>query len=138
MKLADTDFIDRCMQLDELAIRHCVFLLGPPGCGRTEVIKTLAGANGIRGNRTKIEYVNPKAITPQELYGYITAATREWRDGLLSKLMRDLGLQPDENPKWICLDGDLDTIWIESMNSVMDMNKTLTLVGNERIPLKLI
>ena len=31
----DTDYIDRCMQLAELlSIRHCVFLLGPPGCGR--------------------------------------------------------------------------------------------------------
>ena len=34
------------------------------------------------------------------------------------------------------MDGDLDTNWIESMNSVMDMNKTLTLASNERIPLK--
>ena len=62
----DTDYIDRCMQLAELlTIRHCVFLLGPPGCGRTEVIKGLAGANGVQGQKTRIEYLNPKALSPK-------------------------------------------------------------------------
>ena len=63
-------------------------------------------------------------------------ATREWKDGLLSKVMRDLGEIPDDKPKWVVLDGDLDANWIESMNSVMDDNKMLTLASNERIPLK--
>lgn len=63
-------------------------------------------------------------------------ATREWKDGLLSKTLRSLGQIPDSNPKWLVLDGDLDANWIESMNSVMDDNKLLTLASNERIPLK--
>jgi dynein heavy chain len=80
--------------------------------------------------------INPKVMPTEDLYGHISMATREWKDGLLSSVMRDLGRIPNENPKWIILDGDLDANWIESMNSVMDDNKMLTLASNERIPLK--
>ena len=48
-----------------------------------------------------------QAVETQELYGYISMATREWKDGLLSTVMRNIGAIPDELPKWIMLDGDL-------------------------------
>jgi dynein heavy chain len=47
--------------------------------------------------------------------------------------MRELANMPGDDPKWLMLDGDLDANWIESMNSVMDDNRLLTLPSNERI-----
>ena len=44
--------------------------------------------------------------------------------GLFSVIMRDMSnLTNTECPKWIVLDGDIDTMWIESLNTVMDDNK---------------
>ena len=79
--------------------------------------------------------LDPKVGSTNELYGYVLLSTREWKDGLLSKTMRDLSQAPGTNPKWIILDGDLDANWIESMNSVMDDNKILTLSNGDRIRL---
>lgn len=113
----DDDFVLRVVQLSELlAIRHCVFLMGPTGCGRTECYRVLARAIA-RGtdapvndylkanNRRKVTVrdIDPKAVSTQELYGFVNMATREWRDGLLSFNMRELASQPDTNPKWILL-----------------------------------
>ena len=34
--------------------------------------------------------VDPKAVTNDELFGYMHRQTREWKDGLFSTIMRDL------------------------------------------------
>ncbi|EAN79295.1 dynein heavy chain, putative [Trypanosoma brucei brucei TREU927] len=135
-------FILKCVQYEELLhVRHSVFVLGPAGSGKTECWRCLQGAlTKLHKDEWKAKAVasclNPKAITSNELYGYFTP-NKEWRDGVLSTIFRDYALESKKrrNMKWIVLDGIIDAEWIESMNTVMDDNKMLTLVSNERIPL---
>lgn len=59
----------------------------------------------------------------------------QWNEGLISVIYRDMSNNTSFQHQWIVLDGDIDAEWIESMNTVMDDNKMLTLASNERIPL---
>lgn len=75
-----------------------------------------------------------------ELYGILDPLTRDWTDGLLSNIFREMNKPLDESSKeekrYILFDGDVDALWIENMNSVMDDNKILTLANQERIKLQ--
>lgn len=68
-----------------------------------------------------------------ELYGEFDLNTNEWTDGVLSSVMRQTCADEKLDQKWLVFDGPVDTLWIESMNSVMDDNKILTLINGERI-----
>lgn len=46
--------------------------------------------------------------------------------GLFSNIMRDMANTTNDYPKWIVLDGDIDPMWIESLNTVMDDNKVIS------------
>lgn len=109
--------------------------MGPPGCGKSSTWKVLAKAMDMAGTKTDWTDMNPKVVSTKDLYGYMLPS-KEWKDGLFSMLMRKASESEDGKNKWIILDGDLDANWIESMNSVMDDNKILTLANNERIVVK--
>lgn len=65
--------------------------------------------------------------------------TRDWIDGLFSNIFREMNKTAESNTSneryYVCFDGDVDALWIENMNSVMDDNKLLTLANGERIRL---
>ncbi|XP_070251371.1 dynein axonemal heavy chain 9 isoform X5 [Myotis yumanensis] len=133
---AEDNFVLKVVQLEELlAVRHSVFVVGSAGAGKSQVLRSLHKTYQIMKRRPIWTDLNPKAVTNDELFGIIHPATREWKDGLFSSIMRELANVAHDGPKWILLDGDIDPMWIESLNTVMDDNKVLTLASNERIPL---
>ncbi|XP_016337659.1 dynein heavy chain 11, axonemal [Sinocyclocheilus anshuiensis] len=137
LKLQPEDtFVLKVVQLDELlSVHHSVFVVGDAGTGKSQILKTLHKTYFNMGKMPFWNDLNPKAISNDELFGFFHPATREWKDGLLSHFMRDQASNSHSGPKWIVLDGDIDPMWIESLNTVMDDNKVLTLANNERIPL---
>uniref|UniRef100_A0A8C9XQ20 Dynein axonemal heavy chain 17 n=1 Tax=Sander lucioperca TaxID=283035 RepID=A0A8C9XQ20_SANLU len=133
---AEDNFLLKVVQLEELlAVRHSVFVIGNAGTGKSQVMRSLQRTYQNMKRRPVWADLNPKAVTNDELFGIINPATREWKDGLFSNIMRELANVSHSGPKWIVLDGDIDPMWIESLNTVMDDNKVLTLASNERIPL---
>ena len=117
-----------------------MFIIGNSGSAKTTIWKILAEALNHLGQRTVYNFADPKAVTSDELFGCMNPKTKEWKDGVFSTMMRDMNKNngrytTEQAYKWIILDGDVDPEWIESLNTVMDNNKVLTLVSQERIPL---
>ncbi|KAI5106110.1 dynein heavy chain 11, axonemal, partial [Silurus meridionalis] len=152
LKLQPEDpFILKVVQLEELmSVRHSIFVVGNAGTGKSQasILKTLYKTYINMKKKPVWNDLNPKAISRDKLFGFIHPGTREWKDGaykiyflntlyrsLLSCLMREQANNSHPGPKWIILDGDVDPMWTESLNTVMDDNKVLTLASNERIPL---
>ena len=105
----EENFILKICQLDELlVVRHSVFIIGDAGTGKTQTWRTLVRTYLNLGINPSFTDLNPKAVTNDELYGIINPATREWKDGLFSNIMRDLANLTCDGPKWIILDGDID------------------------------
>ena len=128
--------------LDMARVRHSVLVLGPAGSGKTKLAETLLAAlsacpeqpaaGPMLGKPHRQVRMNPKAITSKQMYGYIDMGSKEWHDGIFSSQFRKIN-HDKKNFTWLTLDGPIDAIWVEDLNTVMDDNKVLTLVSNERI-----
>ena len=110
---------DKVVQLYEtLMTRHTTMIVGPTGGGKTVALGTLCKAQSIAALPTKQFIINPKAQPISELYGELDPATRDWTDGLLSNIFRDMNKPVPEGKderRYIVYDGDVDAVWVLSL-----------------------
>lgn len=124
-----------------LTAKMGVALLGSTGSGKSYIFSLLKDAiyKLTKGNIAIQEFlIAPKSMSRQDLLGYVDPVTGEWNDGALSSTAR-LSVQILNNREIPCiwpvivLDGSIDPIWIEALNSVLDDNRLLTMSSGERL-----
>lgn len=77
--------------------------------------------------------LNPKGMTIDELFGTFDRESHEWHEGLFTQHYRDFAAMRDDKKKWILLDGPIDFMWVENLNSILDDNRKMSLPNGESI-----
>ncbi|WFC97970.1 hypothetical protein MYAM1_000690 [Malassezia yamatoensis] len=122
-------------QMQQVALG--ILIVGPAASGKTLAWKTLLKAlERVEKVSYAVHVLEPKVWSREHLWGTIDVTTREWFDGLFTRILRRISEnshREKEKRHWIIFDGDIDPEWVENLNSVLDDNQTLTLPTGERL-----
>ena len=131
-------WMDKVLQLYQITnLHHGLMMVGPSGSGKSTAWRVLLKAlERLEGKEGVSHVIDPKALSKEDLYGVLDPNTREWTDGLFTHILRKIidNVRGElDKRQWIIFDGDVDPVWIENLNSVLDVNKLFTLPNGERL-----
>lgn len=136
---ANEMFVKKALQILQIQENHHGFMLVGKTCsGKTTLYKLVLNVLAGSSNGFEIFVIDSKVLSKEELYGVLDPITRDWSDGIFTKILRSAAtnLRGEQSKRiWIVFDGDIDPEWAENLNSVLDDNKLLTLPNGERIEL---
>lgn len=127
-----------------LGIRNGVIIVGDSMSGKTTAWKTLAETlkdlkvhplSNVTEYDVNFRIINPKSTTLGQFFGQLDSMTQEWCDGVLAKTFREMVLatMSAQTRAWIIFDGPVDPLWIESLHTLLDDNRKLSLASGEMI-----
>lgn len=123
------EFELKSIQLYEtIQVRHGLMLVGGVMAGKSTIVSTLANA---LESKVKVQSMNPKSVTIGQLYGDFDKISHDWSDGVLAAVIKESAQDRSGTLRWIMLDGPVDAVWIENLNTVLDDNKKLCLSSGE-------
>jgi len=138
---SNESLVKKIIQMKNLKNNRGSFIvIGDSSSGKTAALSALAKALNLRAKEStggaqasvRIQKFFVKVFTISELFGYAdTAGT--WHDGVLSRCIRTASNDDQLDEKWIVLDGTNDATWMETLNSVLDNSKLLSLPSGERV-----
>lgn len=82
-----------------------------------------------------LEFVNPKSIDSQHLFGSYDSINKEWTEGIVTYIFRNFFETPNKKQYILVFDGPIDSEWIENLNSLIDDNQNFCLKSSETIHL---
>ncbi|KAL1506398.1 hypothetical protein ABEB36_005769 [Hypothenemus hampei] len=131
--IANERQVRKCLEFyTQIKQRMGVAVIGPSGSGKSTIMKIVAKAIVKMDEKIKTYPLNPKSMPRQLLLGY-TDHLNQWNDGVLTNYGMQVTSENEDIWSWIICDGDIDPNWVESLNSVLDDNRLMTLPTGCRI-----
>ena len=138
-----------CTQfMNNLKFKHGIMLIGESLSGKSTCLKLVKAVNKNNykknANYTDLTTttIYPKSVELDDLYGKQIGTRDEvtYTEGLLPFHIKELAnaqnLMGHKHFKWLILDGLVDSLWIETLNTVLDETRMLSLPSGYRVNVK--